>query len=338
MRPIPFLSSLMLCGLLVSGCTSSGSSGSWLGTMESKSPVYTGVPDDAGPGMSALRSARVCCSALDQMRFEALDPKKTRYYEIDASAPAYQFATGKSFFHAFKIPDNLDRATIRIEAIAGGTVFVPTVLVLDSHFRVTRAIDSDYFRYTPAGFLEPQRLKGSFQIDRARQGNLIDESYFVVFTTTKDLAGQTQMISEAALYARVRGLADPGLPNPVAKHAATGVIRVSTSDLEVSQRSTKRYVSEQQSAQRYVEPAEIASRAPAKAPAAAPAPAPAPARQAPVSSGQPMLNDTQQTYDRMIREAVTSGDMDRAWRLVQEAERAGSSSARTTFVQAVERK
>jgi maltose operon protein len=139
---------------LVSGCTSSGSSGSWLDAMESKSPVYTGVPDDAGAGMSALRSARVCCSALDQIRFEALDPKKTRYYEIDASAPAYQFATGKSFFQAFKIPDNLDRATIRIEAIAGGTVFVPTVLVLDSRFRVTRAIDSDYFRYTPAGFLE----------------------------------------------------------------------------------------------------------------------------------------------------------------------------------------
>ena len=160
----------------------------------------------------------------------------------------------------------------------------------------------------------------------------MDESFFLVFTSTRDLAGQTEMISAAALYARARGLADPGLPDPVAKHGATGVIRVSTSDLEVSQRSTKRYVSEQQSAQRYVEPAEAASRTTTKAPAAAPAPA------APPSFGQPMLSDTQQIYDGMIREAVTSGDMDRAWRLVQEAERAGSSSARTTFVQAVERK
>ena len=335
MRPIAFFSSLMLCGLLVSGCTGSGSSGSWLGTMEAKSPVYTGVPDGAGPGMSALRSARVCCSALDQIRFEELDPKKTRYFEIGASSPAYPFATGKSFFQAFKIPDNLDRATIRIEAIAGGTVFVPTVLVLDSRFRVTRAIDSDYFRYTPAGFLEPQRLKGSFQIDRGRQGNLVDESFFLVFTTTKDLAGQTQMISEAALYAKARGLADPGLPDPVAQHAATGVIRVSTRDLEVSQRSTKRYVSEQQSARRYVEPSESATPTRSKAPPPAPAAA---APRAPASPGQGMLKDTQQIYDRMIREAVTSGDMDRAWRLVQEAERAGSSSARSTFVQAVERK
>jgi maltose operon protein len=51
-----------------------------------------------------------------------------------------------------------------------------------------------------------------------------------------------------------------------------------------------------------------------------------------------MLSETQAMYDRMIRESVASGDMDRAWRLVQEAERAGSTSARRTFVDAVERK
>jgi maltose operon protein len=51
-----------------------------------------------------------------------------------------------------------------------------------------------------------------------------------------------------------------------------------------------------------------------------------------------MLNETQAMYDKLIRDAVRSGEMDRAWRLVQEAERAGSSSARKTFTQAVERK
>jgi maltose operon protein len=40
----------------------------------------------------------------------------------------------------------------------------------------------------------------------------------------------------------------------------------------------------------------------------------------------------------MIRDAVASGNMDRAWRLVQEAERAGSTSARQTFLEAVEKK
>jgi maltose operon periplasmic protein len=51
-----------------------------------------------------------------------------------------------------------------------------------------------------------------------------------------------------------------------------------------------------------------------------------------------MLSETRGMYDRLIRESVQSGDMDRAWRLVQEAERAGSTSARATFIQAVEQK
>jgi maltose operon protein len=51
-----------------------------------------------------------------------------------------------------------------------------------------------------------------------------------------------------------------------------------------------------------------------------------------------MLRETQAMYDSMIRDAVASGNMDRAWRLVQEAERAGSTTARQTFLQAVERK
>jgi maltose operon protein len=51
-----------------------------------------------------------------------------------------------------------------------------------------------------------------------------------------------------------------------------------------------------------------------------------------------MLSETQAMYDQMIRDAVRDGQMDRAWRLVQEAERAGSTTARDTFVKSVEQK
>lgn len=340
MRSTVILSSILVGSLLVSGCSTSGSSSSWMDTMAAKSPVYTGIATDAGESLRTLSSARVCCESLDQIRFEPLSTNKTRFYEIGTGSPAYRFSTGKSFFQAFRIPNNLDRATIRVEAIAGGTVFVPTVLVLDSAFRVTRAIESEYFRYTPAGFMEPQRLKGELHIDRTRRGALVDETYFLVFTTDEDLRGETEMISEARLYAQARGLADPGLPDPVAKHAATGVIRVSTRDLEMSQKSTKRYVSEQQSAGRYVAPAAVATTPRPSGKTTAPA-APPPSKSAGErSSGgqQGMLRETQEIYDRMIRESVSNGDMDRAWRLVQEAERAGSPTARRTFLDAVERK
>lgn len=332
MRTHSFLSYILIGGLILSGCSSTGSS-SWLDPLEAKSPIYTGVAPSASGSMQELRSARTCCSSLDQIPFRPLETKKTEYFKINASSPAYGFATGKSFFKALELPNNLDRATITIEAVAGATVFVPTVLILDQNFAISRAIESGQLEYTPAGFMEPQRLKGKFSIDRRYGSNLAREKYLLVFTTSQDLRGSTQMISEARLYARSRGLADPGLPDPVAAHAATGVFRISMSDLETSSRATQEYVSEQQSARRYVEPTGETPRptAPAPVPSASSKPEPG-------SGTQPMLNETQAIYDRMIREAVTSGDMDRAWRLVQEAERAGSTSARSTFLDAVKRK
>jgi maltose operon protein len=335
MRTTPILCFTLIASLTVCGCAGTRSD-SWLDPMQAKSPIYTGVAASPSQSLQELRSARICCTSLDQIRFQPLDTEETRFYEINASSPAYAFATGKSFLSAFELQSDLDRASITIEAIAGATVFVPTVLILDENHNVSRAVESDRFEYTPAGFMEPQRLKGKFSIDRRHGSGLARERYLLVLTTSEDLRGSTQMISEASLYARSRGLADPGLPDPVAAHAATGVIRISTSDLEKSAKATRSYVAEQQGAQRYVEPVAPVPGPEKRAPAPALAPV-APAKKAPSSGQQSMLSDTRKIYDRMIQESVSSGDMDRAWRLVQEAERAGSTSARRTFVEAVER-
>lgn len=332
MRTMLLASSILLGGPLLAGCSSA-----LLDPMESKSPIYTGVSKSAEASQQALQDARVCCTRLDEIRVKPLVTDKTEYYRFDTNSPAFQFATGKSFFQAFEIPDHLYRATLTVTAIADATVFVPTVLILDENFRASRAIGSDQFHYVPAGFLEPQRLLGKFTIDRRDGGDLSREKYVLVFTTDADLQGSTPMISEAKLYARVRGVVDPGLPDPVAKHAATGVIRISVSDLETSDKTTRRYVSEQDSARRYVEPVATTPRGTETAPVPTPSPL-APSKPAPGQGQPPMLSETQALYDRMIREAVANGDMDRAWRLVGEAERAGSSSARRTFVEAVEQK
>lgn len=337
----------LVFGLLaLGGCTGGGM---WVAPMEARSPMYTAVSPSAAASREILNAATVCCDALSGLRFAPLDTQRAQFYEINAQSQAFEFSTGKSLVQGLAIPDDLERATIDLDAVAGATVFVPTVLVLDRDFKVSRAIDSRNFRYVPAGFMEPQRLRGRIHLDR-RQGNeLAGEKYLVVFTTDKDLKGSTAMISEARLYARSRGLVDPRLPNPVAQHAATGVFRVRVQDLETATRSSTNYVTQRQGADRYVAspggaagPAPAPTPRPVAAPRATPAPVPAapvpsPARTAPPAP-RPMLKETQAIYDRMIRDSVASGDMDRAWRLVQEAERAGSPSARAAFVEAVERK
>lgn len=329
--------------VMLTGCASSGKS-SWFAPMESRSPMYTAVSPSAAASLEILGAAKVCCDSLSGLDFAPLDTQSTRFYEINAASQAFDFSTGKSLLQAFVIPDDLERATLTIDAIAGATVFVPTVLLLDRNFQVTRAVDSSNFRYTPAGFMEPQRLRGRVYLDRHQGGELAGERYLVVFTTDKDLRGSTRMISEARLYARARGLANPGLPDPVAQHAATGVFRMGVGELETSVRASRAYVRQQKGAARYVEPAAggvaagtTGSTASPAAPVRKPVPKPSKSGSKPVGA-QPMLQETQRMYDRMIEESVSVGDMDRAWRLVQEAERAGSSSARDTFLIAVEKK
>jgi maltose operon protein len=303
--------------------------------------MYTAVSPSAAQSRTALNAAPVCCDSLAELRYEPLNTKSSEFYKIDQSAQAFRFSTGKSFARGFVIPSALERATVTLEAIAGATVFAPTVLILDGDFRVSRAIHAGAFQYTPSGFMEPQRLKGKFYLDRRQGGELENEKYILVFTTNDSLNGSTKMISEARLYAKSRGLADPRLPDPVAEHAATGVFRLAVGDLETSAASTTEYVNQRQGAGRYVAGAGAGAAVAEPKPAPArPTSKPRPAVQTPskVSGVQPMLSETQGMYDRMIRESVANGDMDRAWRLVQEAERAGSTTARQTFLKAVEQK
>lgn len=84
-----------------------------------------------------------------------------------------------------------------------------------------------------------------------------------------------------------------------------------------------------------------------QAPEPAPAPAPAPGQAAPAgevpalpppppASTPPPAPTSAAMFNDAIRRAVAAGDIDRGLRLLEEAERLGSRSARPTFIEAVE--
>ena len=72
------------------------------------------------------------------------------------------------------------------------------------------------------------------------------------------------------------------------------------------------------------------------APVAAPAAAAAAA--APAAKSEPMLSDTETYFNNGIKQAVKQGDIDKALKLMNEAERLGSKSARSTFISSVKGK
>lgn len=56
-----------------------------------------------------------------------------------------------------------------------------------------------------------------------------------------------------------------------------------------------------------------------------------------VKSSAPMLSETEAFYQSQIEKAVKAGDIDKAMQLVSEAERAGSTKAKSVFIDAVKR-
>ena len=59
---------------------------------------------------------------------------------------------------------------------------------------------------------------------------------------------------------------------------------------------------------------------------------------APAAKSEPMLNDTESYFNQAIKQAAAKGDIDKALKLLNEAERLGSTSARKTFISSVKGK
>ena len=59
---------------------------------------------------------------------------------------------------------------------------------------------------------------------------------------------------------------------------------------------------------------------------------------APAAKSEPMLSDTETYFNNGIKQAVKQGDIDKALKLMNEAERLGSKSARSTFISSVKGK
>jgi maltose operon protein len=136
--------------------------------------------------------------------FEKLSLKDNRLFLIDEHSPAFNFATGKSFFRAFALPQSSTPYTVTLRSylvgptLKNGYIFAPRAIFLDDSFTVTRTLGTDDFHYANPGFFENMggkglswraMLEGSTRIDRSAR----DEHYLIILTTKKALEEKTIM-------------------------------------------------------------------------------------------------------------------------------------------------
>ena len=157
--------------------------------------------------------------------------------------------------------------------------------------------------------------------------------YVLVFTTDKDLQQTTTLLDPAKAYAKGVGNAVPDIPDPIARHTTDGLLK-----LKVKTSSSSSVLVGPLFGSSGPGPVTVGNTAAPAVTYAAPAAAVAAPAPQPAKKSEPMLNDTESYFNQGIKDAVAKGDVDKALKLLDEAERLGSKSARSTFISSVKGK
>jgi len=327
------LAVVLLGSLLLGGCAS-------LEAQLSPTKGFKAAVTDRERAMQSLDLAKACCKDFANIPYVDMVLGTSQLAAIDANSPVYAFSEGKSYFAAYRLPTHSGDLSITIEGIIDQTMFEPVVVMLDSRFQVTRTMGRNVFRYDPARLISGNAVSGTFTVDRSHIGNPNNESYLLIYTDESRLSETLTIPSDAKLMAKAKVVNDYGIKDPVIPHSPWGVIRFSVVDLsagkdggnvykpayaigtdeikEQARRSTVEVVPN-----KLVVPAATAVVATSASVVAKPAPA--------------MLSETETFYQSQIEKAVKAGDIDKAMKLVNEAERAGSTKAKSVFIDAVKR-
>jgi maltose operon protein len=271
-------------------------------------------------------------SALQQLTWTPVDQSKTQTTKLATAGQSLNVPGIVGPVAAYSVPANIGELTLTLtsEVNKQTSVYAPNVLILDQNMTPSAFFPSSYFTYLEPGVMSSDRLEGVMRLTPALGQQKI---YVLVFTTPQDLQQTTKLIDPAKAYAKGTGNAVPDIPDPIAKHTTEGP-GSEGENLFRFQRAGWAAVWLLRSGagdRRQYGGAGLqrASRRAGCCSVAAPAPA---------AKSEPMLDDTETYFNNGIKQAVAKGDIDKALKLMNEAERLGSKSARSTFISSVKGK
>lgn len=268
-------------------------------------------------------------AALQQLTWTPVDQSKTQTTQLATGGQRLNVPGISGPVAAYSVPANIGELTLTLtsEVNKQTSVFVPNVLILDQNMTPSAFFPSSYFTYQEPGVMSADRLEGVMRLTPALGQQKL---YVLVFTTEKDLQQTTQLLDPAKAYAKGVGNSIPDIPDPVARHTTDGLLK-----LKVKTNSSSSVLVGPLFGSSGPGPVTVGNTA---APATYTAPVAATAAPAPAKKSEPMLNDTESYFNTAIKNAVAKGDVDKALKLLDEAERLGSTSARSTFISSVKGK
>jgi Maltose operon periplasmic protein precursor (MalM). len=271
-------------------------------------------------------------AALQQLTWTPVDQSKTQATQLATAGQRLDVAGITGPVAAYSVPANIGELTLTLtsEVNKQTSVFAPNVLILDQNMTPSAFFPSSYFTYQEPGVMSADRLEGVMRLTPALGQQKL---YVLVFTTDKDLQQTTTLLDPAKAYAKGVGNAVPDIPDPIARHTTDGLLK-----LKVKTSSSSSVLVGPLFGSSGPGPVTVGNTAAPAVTYAAPAAAVAAPAPQPVKKSEPMLNDTESYFNQGIKDAVAKGDVDKALKLLDEAERLGSKSARSTFISSVKGK
>ena len=271
-------------------------------------------------------------AALQQLTWTPVDQSKTQSTQLASAGQRLDVAGITGPGAAWSVPANIGELTLTLTSEVNKqiSVFAPNVLILDQNMTPSAFFPSSYFTYQEPGVMSADRLEGVMRLTPALGQQKL---YVLVFTTDKDLQQTTTLLDPAKAYAKGVGNAVPDIPDPIARHTTDGLLK-----LKVKTSSSSSVLVGPLFGSSGPGPVTVGNTAAPAVTYAAPAAAVAAPAPQPVKKSEPMLNDTESYFNQAIKDAVAKGDVDKALKLLDEAERLGSKSARSTFISSVKGK
>ncbi|HAB74406.1 MAG TPA: maltose operon protein MalM [Pantoea sp.] len=261
-------------------------------------------------------------ASLQRLSWQPVDTSRAQTTSLAQGGTQLNIAGVTGPVAAYSLPANQGELTVTLSSeVAHNHVFAPNVLVLDENLRPAAWFPSRFFTYQQPGVMSADRLEGVMKLTPALGQQKI---YLLVFTTAQDLSQTTTLVDPAKAYARGTGHAVPDIPDPIARHGVDGKIKLNVSTSSASSILVGPLFGSSGPA-----PVTVGNTQPV---------AQAAARTAPATPSAPLVDDTESYFNQSIRQAVDQGNIDKALKLLDEAERLGSMSARKTFISSVKGK
>ncbi|MCW8328634.1 MalM family protein [Photobacterium sp. SDRW27] len=264
----------------------------------------------------------VCCNTYSEFSWIPMQGDEIDF-AIDDYSQVGQFPEGKSYFAAFVLPRNVERMRVELNSwMRSSGVFAPKVVLLDPQFQPVKTIALDEFEVMPSNIFSLSSYKHRFVMEQSKT------PYMVVYSPLEYREGKIQIPHPERIRAEELGLARPMVTDPVIHHQKFGSL-----ELDLKPLNLRSYRADEVVATAPVSPAATAVVAPVPVAAAT-------STQAAATKGTnsaKMLPESEAFYNAQIKAAVEKNDMHKALQLLEEAKRAGSTSAEATFVQLIKK-